>query len=350
MKAVMKQEEGYDKMDLVEVLEPKVRKDWVKIQVAYCGICGTDLLAFKGQYPSSLSPLILGHEFSGVIVEMGPEVKWLKKGMRVVSETTFETCGVCIHCREAEYNLCSNRIGIGTQKDGGMAEYVLAPQSSVHVLPDNVKLRTAALMEPLACGIHAGIEKGKIAKGEVVCVFGAGAIGLLLSSVAKACGAYVISAGIASDSERLALARRMGVDRTVDQSVESIEEVIAELTKGLGADKVFECSGAVQALNVGLKIVRKKGKVIQMGVFPHRHESIATELILQKEIEYLGSRSQKPSSWEKAIQLLREECLNGLDELSSFVLPLEEWRTGFEIMMDGSAIKVLLKCENPEGE
>ncbi len=347
MRAVMKLEDGYDKMDFVEVEEPQTRKDLVKIQVAYCGICGTDLLTYKGLYPSSVSPLILGHEFSGTIVETGPDVKELKKGMRVVSQTTFATCGSCVHCNNEEYNLCSNRLGIGTQKDGGMAEFVLAPEQSVHVLPDHVDMKVASLMEPLACGVHACIEKGGIIKGDVVCVFGAGAIGLLVSSVAKACGAYVITAGLAADRDRLLLAKKMGADRVVNQSEEKIDDVIEKITQGLGVDKVFECSGSVAALNAGLGIVRKKGKVVQMGVFPHSKETIATDYILHKEIEYIGSRSQKPSSWKIAIQLLNDRKLKGLEELASFVLPLEEWRKGFDLMMDGSAIKVLLSCGDP---
>lgn len=345
MKVVMKTADGYDNMKLMDMPEPVAEGDLVKIKVAYSGICGTDLHAFKGTYASTKTPVILGHEFSGIVTEIGPDVKRIKVGDRVTSETTFKTCGTCVYCKTKQYNLCSNRRGIGTQQNGSMAEYVVSREESIHVLPDNVSLLSASLTEPLACGVHATIEKGDVQKGDVICVFGAGAIGLLLSQVAKARGAYVILAGLTSDAERFEIGKKSGVDRTVDQMSENIDEIVKEITGGVGVDKVFECSGAVAALNKGLEIVKKTGKVIQMGVFPKEKECIATDLILHKEIEYVGSRSQKPSSWEKSIELLAAGTVVP-ENIVTGIVDLDNWREGFEASIRGEGAKAVIRCND----
>lgn len=345
MKVVMKTAPGHDHMELMEIPEPEVTGDGVKIKVAYSGICGTDLHAFKGTYSSTKTPVILGHEFSGIVTEVGPMVKKIKVGDRVTSETTFATCGTCSYCESKDYNLCSNRKGIGTHQNGSMAEYVLTREESVHVLPENVSLLSGSLTEPLACSVHASIEKGDIQKGDIICIFGAGAIGLLLAQVAKAKEAVVILAGISSDQERFAVGKSIGVDRTVNQMEEDLAEVVKEMTGGLGVDKVFECSGAVPALNKGLEIVKKKGKVIQMGVFPKEKETICTDLILHKEIEYIGSRSQKPSSWRKSIELLAEGTLVP-EKIVTKIVPLDQWREGVDVSIRGEGVKAVIEC-NP---
>jgi L-iditol 2-dehydrogenase len=159
MKAVMKHEVGYDNMSLVDIPEPKAIDDLVKIKVAYTGICGSDIHTFKGEYSNPTLPVVLGHEFSGVVVEVGKDVKNVKVGDRVTSQTTFEICGECDYCKEKDYNLCSYRKGLGTQVNGSFAEYVISREKSVHVLPKEISLKAAALSEPLACCVHAALEK-----------------------------------------------------------------------------------------------------------------------------------------------------------------------------------------------
>ena len=151
MKAVVKTDSGMDHMEYMDIPTPEATGDLVQIKIAYSGICGTDLHAFKGTYASTKPPVVLGHEFSGVVTAVGPEVRRVKVGDRVTSETTFQTCGACPMCKSKDYNLCGNRRGIGTQVNGSMAEYLVSREESVHVLPDNVSLLSAALTEPLAC-------------------------------------------------------------------------------------------------------------------------------------------------------------------------------------------------------
>ena len=292
MKAVVKTEVGYDHMQYMDIPEPEATGDLVKIKIAYSGVCGTDLHAFKGSYASTKPPVVLGHEFSGIVTAVGPDVKAFKVGDRVTSETTFATCGKCACCRSKDYNLCSNRKGIGTHINGSMAQYVVSREESVHLLPDSVSLLSASLLEPLACGVHAGMEKGQVKAGDIVCVFGVGAIGQMVAQVCKSQGATVIVAGMATDTERFEIVMKNGADRAVDQTKEDLSAIIKEITGGEGVDISFECSGAVPAANKALEITRRKGKVVQMGVFPEPKELIWTDLILHKEICYMGSRSQ----------------------------------------------------------
>ncbi|MCM3570407.1 zinc-binding dehydrogenase [Neobacillus mesonae] len=342
MKAVMKHEVGYDNMSLVDIPEPEAYDDKVKIKVAYTGICGSDIHTFKGEYGNPTLPVVLGHEFSGVVVEVGKDVKNVKVGDRVTSQTTFTTCGECDYCKEKDYNLCSNRKGLGTQANGSFAEYVISREESVHVLPEEITLKGAALTEPLACCVHAALEKTTISKDDKVLIFGPGPIGLLLAQVVKAQGAFVILSGITKDMPRLQLAKSLGVDVIVDSLQENLEEIVLKHTNGYGANKVFDCSGAVPALNQGLPLVRKKGTFVQVGLFAEKLNPQNQEAIIQREISYVGSRSQKPSSWVIALDLLKNQKID-VEKMVTKIVPLDEWRSGFEAVMAGNEIKVMVQ-------
>lgn len=338
----MKVEPGYDKMLLKTIPELEVQKNQVKIKVAYTGICGTDIHTFTGQYKNSQTPVVLGHEFSGIVVEVGEDVTKVKVGDKVTSETTFVTCGECDYCLEKDYNLCAHRKGIGTQINGSFAEYVISREESVHVLPDAVDLKAAALTEPLACCVHAALEKTVVKKEDKVLIFGPGPIGLLQAQVVKAQGAFVILAGITKDQKRLELAKSLGVDIAVDIQKESLEEIVLTYTNGYGVDKLFECSGAVQALNQGLPLVKKKGTFVQVGIFSEKLNLLDQESIIQREITYIGTRSQKPSSWHIALKLLEEKKIN-TEKMITKIVPLDYWRQGFEAVLSGNEIKVLVQ-------
>lgn len=342
MKALTKTEKGYDKMALLDIEEPKAEKNLVKIKVEYSGICGSDLHSFKGEYGNIKTPVVLGHEFSGIVVEVGESVTKVKVGDRVTSETTFETCGECDFCKSKDYNLCSTRKGIGTQANGSFAEYVLSREESVHLLPENVSLLAASLTEPLACCVHAALEKTTINAGEVALVFGPGPIGLLLSQVVKSQGAYVILAGVTKDKERMELAKKLGIDLVVDLLQEDLDAIVMEKTNGYGANKVFDCSGVIHAVNQGLRLTKKKGDFVQVGLFAKVKNELDQEAIIQREIRYIGSRSQKPSSWVTSLELLRDKKVD-TETLVTKMVDLENWRDGIDAAMQGSEIKVVIK-------
>ncbi|MGX7111584.1 zinc-binding dehydrogenase [Gemella cuniculi] len=342
MLAVVKTKAGYDNLELLDSEEPKIYGDRVKIKVAYTGICGSDIHTFKGEYNVKGLPVTLGHEFSGVVVEVGPDVKNIKVGDRVTSETTFETCEECIYCESKDYNLCDSRKGIGTQANGSMARFVLSREESCHVLSDKISLKAAALTEPLACCTHSVMEKTSINEGETILVIGPGPIGLLAAQVAKANGAKVIITGITQDKPRLDLAKEIGIDLAVDSLIEDLRQVVLDETDGYGVDKIFDCSGSVFAVNNALPLMKKKGDFVQIGLFAKKMNEFDQESIIQREIRYIGSRSQKPSSWHLALNLLENNKI-AVDKMITKIYPLEKSRDAFEAVMAGKEIKVLIK-------
>ncbi|MGA9287631.1 MAG: alcohol dehydrogenase catalytic domain-containing protein, partial [Anaerobacillus sp.] len=190
MKALVKTAPGFGNLDIQEKEEPIVANDLVKIEVKYAGICGSDIHTYEGHYKVRF-PVTLGHEFSGEVIEVGTNVTEFNVGDRVTSETTFYICGECEYCKSGDYNLCNYRKGLGTQQDGGFANYLIAHKDSVHILPDNVDYRSAAMTEPLACTHHA-VTKTDISNGDIVVVMGPGPIGLFTAQVAKSRGATVL--------------------------------------------------------------------------------------------------------------------------------------------------------------
>lgn len=342
MKALTKTNPGYDQMELLDMEEPKATKNFVKIKVEYSGICGSDLHSFKGEYGNIKTPVVLGHEFSGTVVEIGEDVKTVKVGDRVTSETTFETCGTCDYCKSKDYNLCTSRRGIGTQVNGSFAEYVLSREESVHVLPENVSFLEASLTEPLACCVHAALEKTSIDKEDVVLILGPGPIGLLLAQVVKSQGAQVILSGVTKDKDRLEFGKKLGVDVVVDSLQEDLEKIVMKKTNGYGVNKAFDCSGAVPAVNQGLRLIKKKGEFVQVGLFANVENLLDQEAIIQREIKYIGCRSQKPSSWIKSLDLMKEKKVD-TEALITKIVDLKEWRRGIEAAMEGSELKVVIR-------
>ena len=339
MKALVKKELGFGNLEVIDVEEPSVGKDQVKILVKYAGICGTDMHTYEGKYKVK-APVTLGHEFSGEVVEIGENVEGINIGDRVTTETTFYICGKWKYCKTKDYNLCSSRKGLGTQQDGGFTKYVIARKESIHILPENVDYFAAALTEPLACS-HHGIAKANIQIGDVVVVLGPGPIGLLTAQIAKDLGAKVIITGLDKDASRLQKAKELGIDVTVNIQSEDIKDVVSELTDGYGADVVLECTGVVPALNMGLDLLKKKGRYVQVGIFSTPEVMVDFEKIIQKEIEVIGCRSQKPSDWDVCIELMNENRVD-TKALVTHQFDIREWDKAYEAIKSGEAIKVVL--------
>ncbi|MDT2662638.1 zinc-binding dehydrogenase [Enterococcus hulanensis] len=341
MKALRKVADGLGNMKLCDLDKPLPNDDEVLIKVMFSGICGSDIHAFKGEYNKQI-PLTLGHEFIGIVHEKGDKVTDLTIGDRVVSETTYEVCEKCVHCLAQEYNLCSQRKGLGTQIDGSFATFVLAKAERCHKLPDTISNEVAALIEPLACCIHAAMEKTRIHPNEKIAVFGPGPIGVLMALVVKSLGADVTLIGISKDAYRLAKAKELGIAQVIDSQTIEWTALLEERTNQLGFDQVFECSGSPQALQQALEIVKKKGIVIQEGLFAKNPVPVDMSLLLNKEIQLIGSRTQKTSSWHKTIEWLQSSTID-LSPVITKILPLDQWEEAFRLAMNGEELKVLLK-------
>ncbi|WP_394219573.1 zinc-binding dehydrogenase [Halobacillus trueperi] len=339
MKALVKTELGYGHLVLQDKPVPEVGKDQVKIEVKYTGICGSDIHTFEGHYKVKV-PVTLGHEFSGVVVDVGEGVTEFEIGDRVTSETTFYVCGECEYCRSGDYNLCNHRKGLGTQQDGGFAKYLIARKESVHHLPAQVDFRSGAMTEPLACTYHA-VEKTVINPGDLVVVIGPGPIGLFTAQVAKSRGATVIIAGLSHDQVRLSKAEELGIDYAIDIQKRDIKEFVQGLSGGYGADVVYECSGAIPAAGLALDLLKKKGQYGQVGIFAKPEIEFNLEKIIQKEIRVVGSRSQKSADWEPSLELMNSGRVNARS-MVTHEFPITEWDQAYQAIKKGEAIKVLL--------
>ncbi|VBB08946.1 Hypothetical protein LUCI_4232 [Lucifera butyrica] len=339
MLALVKTKQGPGGFDVIDRENPKVGPEQVKIRVKYAAVCGTDLHTYEGKY-NVKAPVTLGHEFAGEVVEVGDNVTEFAVGDRVTSETTFSVCGKCRYCQTGDYNLCSQRKGLGNQQDGAFTNYIIARRESVHKLPENVDYISAAMTEAVACAHHA-VAKSNVKPGDVAVVLGPGPIGLFTAQIAKHYGAKVIITGLAKDKGRLDKALELGIDFAVDIENQSVEQLVQKLTDGYGADILFECTGAPPSLNMGLSLLRKQGVYVQVGIFPAQEVAADFEKIIQKEIKVMGCRSQKPSDWEPSLQLMNTGSVKAKN-LVSHQFAITEWDKAYETIKKGEAIKVVL--------
>lgn len=347
MKALVKYVKGNGNMEIRDIPEPKVGPGQVKIEVKATGICGSDLHIYHDDIAIPLNPpVVTGHEFCGVVVEVGEGVTEWKAGDRVTSETAYSFCGKCHYCITGYYNLCNNRKTLGYWYNGAFAKYTVVPQERVHTLPDSIDFVSGALLEPLACITHAVLELTNITVGDVVLVVGPGAIGLGTLQVAKAQGATVIVSGTSIDIERLKMARELGADYTIDVMEEDLEKFIGELTKGRGVDIVFECSGVARAADDALKVIKKQGQFTQIGLFG-KPITIDFEKICFKELKVTGSLGSRWTSWEKAIQLVEQGKVK-TKPLVSHQMPITEWEKAFKMFESKEGLKLILTPNDGE--
>jgi len=339
MLGLVKYDRGVSSAELRDVPDPKVLPGHVIIEVAACGICGTDLHILADEYPSK-PPVVLGHEFSGTIAEVGPEVTRFRPGDRVVSIPFFRTCGRCRFCLTGHWNLCPERVTAGSGVNGGFARYVLMPERNLFRIPDHTDLSTAALTEPLACCVRAVVEETRVAAGDVAMVLGPGPIGLLAMQVAQANGARAIVCGTSQDAFRLDLARSLGAEGIVNVEKEDLGTLLRERTRGEGADIVLECSGATSAVMMGIQMLRRRGQFTQIGLFGKPLQADLDQIVY-KEIWMHGSFSSSWTSWKKALELIDQRRIQ-LAPLVSDRLSLSQWQMGFEKCRRKEGMKVLL--------
>ena len=340
VQALVKYAPGSGNVEVREVPVPEPGPGQVRIRVEAAGICGSDLHIYHGDIKFEVRPpVIMGHEFAGTIDRLGPGVQGLEPGMAVVSETTASTCGTCQPCRHGCYNLCPERLIIGYVYDGCFARYICVDAHRVHRLPPQVNTLAGALCEPLAVAVHAVLEQGRVRATETVAITGPGAIGLLTAQVATAVGATVILCGTGADASRLALARELGIEHVLNVERDDVPGALAELTDGRGADAFFECAGAQAAAQMGLSLVKRGGRYVQVGLFG-RPVQVDLELLAYKEIQATGAISSHRESWEKMLQLLGAGRVR-TEPLISHRFALGDWEEAFRVFEAREGVKVV---------
>jgi 2-desacetyl-2-hydroxyethyl bacteriochlorophyllide A dehydrogenase len=311
--------------------------DEVRIHVAYCGVCGTDLHIFKGGMDKRVSiPQVIGHEMSGEIAEVGGNVRGWSVGDRVVVRP-LHPCGNCPACRAGHAHICYNLKFLGIDTPGAFQGSWTVPAHTLHRLPPNLPFDRAALIEPVAVACH-DVRLGEVKSGEEVVVIGGGPIGLLIALVAASIKARVLVSEV--NPFRLNLAREIGLEAVNPREVD-LADLIGKRTGGAGADVVFEVSGSAAGAATMTQLVRSRGRIVIVAIFG---EAPKVDLFrfFWRELRLRGARVYEAEDFDKAIALSASGALP-LEHLISARQPLKDLQTVFEqIETSTDLMKVLI--------
>lgn len=342
MKAVVLYDKGDRCVELRDVPEPAIGPEECLVEVKYCGICGSEPHMYHGQLTLlARPPVVLGHEWSGEIVQVGERVEGFAVGDRVTCETAAETCGVCALCRSGAYNVCPERRAFGFAVDGAFTRYVKARHQRLHHLPQGVGYETAAMTEPICVAYNAVAEKSRVNPGDTVVIIGPGPVGLFALQVARLAGAgTLIVTGTPRDRERLELARKLGADLALDVTEQDPAEVLRGIGDGLGAHLVVDCAGVPPAIKQSLELVRRNGQVTKVG-WSLQPVNLTMDEIVAKVITYQGAFSHTWTTWETCLELMRQNKIE-TEALISEIWPITRWQEAFEKLENLEAHKILL--------
>lgn len=342
MKALVKTQKGVGFIEVREVPEPKPGPGEVKIKVVACGVCGSDIHVRHDSFPY-WPPVILGHEFTGTIVELGPDCKYYQLGERIVAEPHTRACGVCALCRTGNIQICPHKRSPGWGIDGGMAEYICYPEKLLHRIPADMSWDQAAIVEPTANAVTDLLEHTTVMAGDFVVVQGPGPIGLLAAMVARAAGARTVAIiGTPGDEVlRLAKARELGFNQIINIGQTDPVKAVLDLTGGLGADIVVECSGAPKAIPVCVDLVRKKGKICVIGLTGNRNVELPWDKFNFKVVDMHFNLSTSYTSWDRSINLIHSGVVPA-EKLITHRAPLDQWEETFDAVEQLKALKAVM--------
>jgi 2-desacetyl-2-hydroxyethyl bacteriochlorophyllide A dehydrogenase len=314
------------KVSVETVDDPAPGRREVVVEVAACGICGTDLHIMDGEFAPSL-PIVPGHEFSGRVVALGADVTELRIGDPVAVDPSL-FCGECHFCRHGRGNLCDNWAAIGVSRSGGAAEYAAAPVANCFRLPDGVRLEDAALIEPLSCAVR-GYDMLPRRLGEHYLIYGAGTMGLMLLQLARRAGAVSVDV-VDLNPARLETAKVLGASAVATSA--------DDLGRPLGWEVVVDCTGVVAAIEDGLARVRKGGTFLQFGVSDEGASARFSPFrVYNEEITIVGSMAVL-HSFERAGELFAGGALDA-DAMITHRLPLAEYPAALAAFRAGQGLK-----------
>ncbi|WP_342471428.1 alcohol dehydrogenase catalytic domain-containing protein [Metasolibacillus sp. FSL H7-0170] len=343
MQALLKMKGGVGNIEVGTVEEPTCNDNEVKIEIAYTGICGTDLHIYHDTF-KSYPPVILGHECSGIVVEAGKDVQNLKAGDRVtVLGSTERTCGKCIHCKTGFYMFCETRRGMGHGVNGSFTKYLSIKEEAVYKLPQHVSLQEGALAEPLACAVQAIEELTDIKSGDVVLLSGPGPIGLICLSLLAIKGCKVLVSGTDVDAQRLEIAKELGAARVINVQQENLANIVAEETNNQGVDITIDCTGAPMAISSCLEQVKKRGQHIQVGIVGKAF-NLDFDIILYKQLQVYGSLAHSITTWDRVMKIYDQNQIN-LKPIITHVMNLNDWQKAFQLCEEKQCGKVLIQYD-----
>lgn len=304
----------------------------LKIQVEASGLCGTDLHIAAGEYPLAQPGVTLGHEFSGIIAEVGSGVEKFEAGQRIVIDPNIP-CRVCTYCHSSRPHLCENPEAIGVTLNGGLSTLAVVPASQAYLVPEDVPPGAAALTEPLACALHA-VDLSGVRPGDTALVIGAGPIGILCAALLVTSGASKVMVSEPSEGRR---------ERAEAVGAETIEpdDISEEM-----ADVVFECVGRVETMKAALDAAKPGSTVMWVGVAPPEAEvGVKPYDVFRKELTIRGSYTN-PYVMERALALLASGRIDWRN-IVTHQFPLDEFEDAWEAHRSGAGLKVSV---HPNGD
>ncbi len=337
------------KVEIQDIPVMDIGPDEVQVEIAYCGICGSDVHAYKGEHPFVPVPATPGHEGSGIVKKLGANAA--KSGLKVGDKVTFEpnlVCGKCFNCRAGRYNICESLRVMGCQSHGMLQDLFNSPVEKVVKLPQDMSLKKAAMTEPLAVGIHA-VRMSRMQVGDHVVILGAGTIGLSVLQFAKLAGANILMVADFLE-KRLEIAKKLGATHVINLSKESSVHEFLEKNPGImgfeGVDVVFECVGVEASMNECLKVARKGGKIVVLGVFGKLVNSFNAAWVQDREFNIIGSLMYTLRDIKDTVDAIYTNKVN-VEPMITSIVDLDDGAKGFEIADKDAKnqIKVLVKVK-----
>jgi alcohol dehydrogenase/L-iditol 2-dehydrogenase len=324
-------------VEIREIAVPDIGDDDVLLEVVNVGVCGSDLHQWTADHSWPVNyPVVLGHEFGGLIAAVGKNVSVWKEGDRVVSETAAIINPNSPMSKTGLYNLDPDRKGFGYGVNGAMTRYVRVPARCLHKVPAQLSFEEACLTEPCCVAYNSVAVNSSVKPGDRVIVIGPGTIGILCAAVARICGAEVAVVGLESDKLRLDIAKQYGCEPIIGDATEW-----AKNRDGLGADLIVDAAGASITLKMALQWVRPNGQITKVGWGP-QPLGFSLDPLVQKNVTLKGSFSHNWPIWERVIALLASGSLN-VKPIIGGVWAIDQWKEAFEKMHHGEVVKSVLK-------
>lgn len=334
---------GARRIEIIDIPIPEIPEaDWVLVRTRAVGICGSEVTAFEGTHPFRRAPVILGHEMSGTVADIGRDVDHVKVGDRVVVDPQW-VCGQCRFCKSGDLNLCPSKRFLGTADwPGGFGEYVVVPRETVFSLPDSLSFAEGAAIESLSVSVHIANRVG-LKSGQSVGILGCGSIGGLFSAVSESLGAGPI---IAADIHEHCLdigRNRLGADHGFLLPDSTFRSDVMEITGGEGLDVIAICADDPSLFSGALEIVKRRGIVVVVALLNEQALQFMAYSIIQKEASIVGTYSANLHDFQRAIELAASQRVN-VAAIVTHELPIEETQKGFHLAStkEDGAVKVVM--------
>jgi 6-hydroxycyclohex-1-ene-1-carbonyl-CoA dehydrogenase len=328
-------------LKIEEVETPKIEAHEILVKIAACGVCNTDAHYIDHGVPTfKAPPMILGHEPSGIVEDVGEAVKNFRVGDRVLIPPVF-SCGTCDNCRLGRENICFNMVMLGNHMDGAYAEYTKVPAKDCQHLPEELPLQESSIIaDAISTPFHAVKNRARVRPGDSVVVFGCGGVGMNVVQIAAASGASVIAVDIVE--KKLDTAKMLGAQQTInakDKEDKAILKEIRSLTGG-GADISIEAIGNPKTIELGTAAVKAGGCHCQVG-YTHHNVQVNAGRLMFREIEIKGSLGCRPVDYPKIIEMVRTGKIQ-LEPVVTHRFPLEEINDAFELLRKGESLRSII--------